>query len=156
VPANGGNGVSLGEGLAAAETQTVNSRTASLPTVDDDIPFGEPVGVPDESEPPTSPPAAGGSGSPLKPTPGQKKKIGVFISELRDQARVVTTEQLWANIAKVRGRDVDFMILGLGGRDEDETLHFGPLLADLDRAEASRLIDWFERVAAAEREKASA
>jgi hypothetical protein len=153
IAGNGGSGLSLEEGLTAAETQTVarSARSAApIPTIGDDIQFGD-VPVPVD-EPGASPPSASAdiptASQALKPTTGQKKKIGVLLSSLRDERHVVSTEQLWANLATARGRDVDMMILGLDGRDEEGVLHFGPLLSSLDRVEANRLIDWFERVEA--------
>lgn len=155
--ANGANGPSLSEGLAAASEQQVASRTAPIPMADAEIPFGEPLEVPDEPEVPSplaAPTAANQSASgSLKPTPGQRKKIGVHLKRLRDEQGRITTKQLWANLARARERDVDLMILGLDGEDDAGVLHFGPLLADLDRAEAARLIDWFERIEASPRDE---
>jgi hypothetical protein len=144
-------GTSLEEGLQAAETQQL-TRKPRVSLVEDDEILDDESGAsvpgsdgaadqPTDASPADAP-------APLKPTPGQKKKIGVHIAQLRDGRGLVTTEQLWANLAKARERDVEFLILGLNGRDEEGVLHFGPLLESLTREEASRLIDWFEKVEA--------
>jgi len=100
---------------------------------------------------PPSPTDAGAApelqaGAAHKPTPGQRKKLGVLISSLRDKAGAITTENLWAALANARSVDVETMIELLDGRDDKGVLHFGPLLADLNRAEASNLIDRLERL----------
>lgn len=164
----GGAGVSLEAGLAAAETQTSvrTARSAApLPATDDDIAFGtEPVPVPDESGATPSPSAAvqgsAASGAPepssdvgntysnstsgKAATKAQKDKMNVLVGQLR-QAGYVTTEQLWANLAKARGAEVEVMVELLNGRDADG-LHWAPLREDLTRGESNRLIDWLQRV----------
>lgn len=138
------NGVSLEEGLREAETQTLRKPPRVELIEDDEILDDESGALPSPSA--VSPDAAVDAPESPKPTTRQRNQIGAFISALRDERPVVTTEQLWANIAKARERDVEFLILGLGGRDDAGVLHFGPLLASLTRVEASRLIDWFKRV----------
>lgn len=64
------NGTSLAEGLAVAETQTLNKKPrVELPEDDiDDTPFGEPLPAADPASPATSsPPSAGGAGSDPEP-----------------------------------------------------------------------------------------
>jgi len=102
----------------------------------------------------------------LKPTKRQTQKLGVLVGTLRDSAEAITTEQLWSALAKARGVDVQVMIELLGGMVEvkpvlsagddgdisnlgpTHRLSFGPLLDDLNRAEASDLIDRLERLEA--------
>lgn len=113
-----------------------------------DIPFGDdPPSVPDDGPgAPVSPTTAPQGSSELKPTPGQRKKLGILVKTLRDERGAITTENLWAALANARTVDVETMISLLEGRDEDGVLHFGPLLADLTRAEASNLIDRLTRL----------
>lgn len=140
------NGVTLEAGLLAAETQTASSRSAPIPQTDDDIPFGEPVAVPVEPEPPSASPPGGGSGD-LKPTKNQLKKLDVLVGELRDRRQKITTENLYAALAKARNVDVDVMIdLCPGAYTPDGVLHWAPLRSSLVRAEASSLIDRLERL----------
>jgi hypothetical protein len=97
--------------------------------------------------PPASDDAApAGATTSLKPTPGQRKKLGVLVGTLRNGANAITTENLWAALANSRKVDVETMIDLLGGRDDEGVLHWGPLLADLTRVEASDLIDRLDKL----------
>jgi len=112
-------------------------------------PVGEPAPVDTEASDP--PPASvdvapADASAPIKPTPGQRKKLGVLIGNLRNGAGAITTENLWAALANSRNVDVETMIELLKGRDEEGVLHWGPLLADLTRVEASDLIDRLDRL----------
>jgi hypothetical protein len=155
---NGGNGVSLSEGLTAAETQTVarGARSAAPIPAQDDLDFGGAPLPPDESGAPgptSGSDAAAGqpdslpTGAPVKPTKRQTQKLGVLVGRLRE-AEAITTEHLWSAVANSRNVEVDVMIELLHGRDDEGVLHFGPLLADLNRVEASNLIDRLERLEA--------
>jgi hypothetical protein len=79
-------------------------------------------------------------------TKAQMSKLGVLVGRLRDQEDKITTDQLWAAVAKMRQFPVDEMVELLSGKDDAGNLHFGPLLADLRRDEASQLIDRLERL----------
>ena len=153
VAGNGGS-VSLAEGIAEAETQTLARKPRVELPEDDDI-------LDDESGAPSSPPAAtadtvaaveAAPRPPKPPTPragteadaltaAQKKFLGYLVRLLRDEAKAISTENLWAAMARSRNVDVETMVPLLGGQDADGVLHFGPLLASMTRAEASELID---------------
>lgn len=140
-------GVTVEEGLAIAEqSATPRSRNgreaAPIPDVDD-IPFGdEPVPVPDESPPATGSKARAGAAV----TEAQKKKLNVLVGRLRDAGHV-TTEQLYAALAKARSIDLETMV-GLldGARDNEGRLHWSPLRDSLSKVEASDLIERLERL----------
>jgi hypothetical protein len=137
-------GVSVKDGLEIVESQQVTrtSRSAApIPAAEDDLGFGGPVGVPDDAAP-APPPAA----EPKPLTKPQATKLGVLVGRLRDDQNAITTEQLWAAVAKMRQFPVDEMVELLGGRDAEGVLHFGPLLADLRRDEGSQLIDRLEKL----------
>ncbi len=97
-------------------------------------------------------PAAGANFPPNVPpemTKAQLGKLGVLVPKLRDDG-VITTERLWAFVAKLRHIDLEPMIELLEGRDEDGVLRWGRLLPNkddpgrtgiLNRDEASKLID---------------
>jgi hypothetical protein len=116
---------------------------------DPSSPVGEPApDVPEASDPPpaSDDAAPAGASASLKPTPGQRKKLGVLVGTLRNGANAITTENLWAALANSRKVDVETMIELLGGRDDEGALHWGPLLADLTRVEASDLIDRLDKL----------
>lgn len=138
-------GVTVEEGLAGAEAsgkpRSSNGREAApIPVAD--VPFGDddpvPVPVPNDD----------GSTSTTvtvsKPTQAQLKKLNVLVGKLRD-AGSITTEHLWAALAKERNVPVDTMIELLAGRDA-EGLHWSPLRDSLTKAEASGLIDRLEKL----------
>ena len=79
-------------------------------------------------------------------TAAQAKKLNVVVGKLRDSNRI-TTEQLYAAMARVRGIDADSMIDLLdGARDSGGVVHWSPLRDSLTRVEASELIDRLEKV----------
>lgn len=162
-------GVSVAEGLAIAASQTVTrtARSAAPIPPADDVEFGGPVSVPDDTPPATSAAEPAFTGSPNggeearqspesaaetpaasheKPaTKAQHGKANLLVGQLRDQGRI-TTEQLWAACAKLRQIDVDTMIEVLDGRDGGGVLHWSPLRDSLTRGEASNLIDRLEKL----------
>jgi hypothetical protein len=80
----------------------------------------------------------------------------VLVRELRDDRSLITTEQLYAGVARNRGVDVTVMIdLLPDAYDTSGVLHFGPLLATLTRPEAAKLIDQLEAFAAQHPEAAA-
>ena len=82
-------------------------------------------------------------------TEPQKRKLNVLIGQLRNEGQHITTEQLWAAIATMRGvpsGDIDDFIEGLRGRHEDGVLHWAPLRDSLNRQEAIDLIDRLEKL----------
>lgn len=150
IPDNPFNGATLEDGLQAAETQVLTKKPrVELPL--DDV---------DESEPVVSPPPA----QDLKPTKNQLKKLDVLVGELRNRREAITTENLYAALAKSRGVDVELMIELVGGRYVDAEilpasgvevtgfnnarLHWSNLRDSLTRVEASDLIDRLERLEA--------
>jgi hypothetical protein len=169
-----GNGASLADGLREAETQTL-AKPPRVPLAEDDEILDEPgaepspraalaaqgAGGPGTEPAPSAPVESGASSLPAasvdadtggapashKPTPGQRKKLGILVKTLRDEQSAISTENLWAALANARNVDVEAMIALLEGRDAEGVLHFGPLLADLSRGEASNLIDRLERLA---------
>lgn len=138
-------GVTVEEGLAGAEAsarpRSSNGREAA-PIPDADIPFGDdkpiPVPVPNEDGSTTT--------TVVKLTQAQAKKLNVLVGKLRD-AGSITTDHLWAALARERNVDVDTMIELLSGRDQ-EGLHWSPLRDSLTKAEASALIDRLETLGA--------
>jgi hypothetical protein len=154
IAGNGGNGVSLEEGLTAAESQTVarGARSAAPIPAQDDLDFdGAPIPVEDTGASPPSPAAdpsaapSGGAPAFPKPTKRQLDKLNVLVGRLRE-AGAITTEHLWSALAKARNVDVDVMIELLSGRDEEGALHWSPLRDSLTRPEASDLIDRLEKL----------
>lgn len=137
-------GVTAEEGLALAEQsgtpKTRNGREAApIPDVDD-VPFGDgPVPVPDEA--PAQATSQAAADDPEKRTGPQTKKLNVLVGKLRD-GKAITTEQLYAAVAKSRSIDAETMVSLLdGARDDQGALHWGPLRDSLSKAEASDLIE---------------
>lgn len=147
-----GTGISLADGLTAAETQTL-ARKPRVELPEDDV-------LDDESGASASPPepsAAAGAGSvpkdapalprDQKPTKRMLTKLDVLVGTLRDTLQAITTEQLYSALAKERNVDVTVMVDVLDGAyDEQGVLHWGPLRDSLTRGEASDLIDRLERL----------
>lgn len=153
LPAAAQTGVSVQEGLEAAarqaEPKTRSARSAEpigpagdftvaapVPVPADDggvsaIPFGDETGAPTAGR---VPPA----------TQAQLKKLNVLVGKLRD-ANHITTDHLWAALAKDRNLNVDTMIELLDGKDENG-LHWVPLRESLTKTEASGLIDRLEKL----------
>jgi hypothetical protein len=127
------------KGSGAAANGSRSAVAAGEPAPDD-------TGAPTPSSPSGVPATEPQNSSDQKPTPGQRKKLGVLVVTLRDKAGVITTENLWVALANARKVEVDVMIELLAGRDDAGELHFGPLLADLTRVEASDLIERLERL----------
>ncbi len=75
-----------------------------------------------------------------KPTVSQLKKLDRTVGQLRDAGHV-STQQLYAALAKERSMDADTMIDLVGGRDDEGVLHWAALRDSLTRAEANSLID---------------
>lgn len=133
--------------LWAKEDLHAQNGNGPAPAQTDDIPFGDSTPSIPEDDPGALSPKAPQSSSDLKPTAGQRKKLGILVKTLRDERGVITTENLWAALANSRNVDVTVMIdLYEGSYDEHGVLHFGPLLASLTRGEASNLIDRLERL----------
>lgn len=126
---NGGSGVSLEDGLTAAETQTTprSSRSAAPIPEADDLTFdNEPVPVEDAE--------------PQKPlTLAQcKTKMNALVGQLRDGGKIETVH-LYAAIAKTRGIEVDKLIANVKGQDEEGVIHWAPLRDALVLEEARDL-----------------
>lgn len=133
------SGVSLADGLQAAETQTVTRtpRSAAPIPAATDLEFtGAPLPEPDA--PIAEQPESSTAGKPL--TKAQATKLNVLVGKLRDQREALKTDHLWAALANMRNFDVEHMIDQLDGRDDDG-LHWSPLRDSLTRAEASALIE---------------
>jgi hypothetical protein len=137
---NGGNGVSLEEGLVAAETQTATrtSRSAAPIPEHDDILFGEEP-VPVEEEAPVEKPLT---------LAQAKTKMNALVGQLRDGGSI-TTENLYVALAKERNVDVDTMIALATKKAKEEgtqppkddagDLHWAPLRDSLTLEEARAL-----------------
>lgn len=136
-----GGGSSLAEGLETAETQTL-TRTPRVELPDDDVLDDEP-GAPSAPPPDATPSASGSPAAPQQnPTKRQLDKLNVLVGTLRDKSGVISTENLYAALAKSRNVDVDVMIDVLDGAyGTDGRLHWSPLRDSLVRSEASDLID---------------
>lgn len=118
-----GNGVTVSEGLAAAERRaepaTRTARSAAPIGPEESFLSDDPVPVPTED----------GDGTPAI-SAAQKKKLNVLVGKLREDG-YLTTEHLW----KGMGLDPEL------GRGEDGELHWSPLRESLSRSEASALIE---------------
>ena len=145
-----GNGASLADGLAAAETQTLKKPPrVALP--DDDVEDEDPgASVPpvraDDTPAPQEPSDVGNTMAAStrdKPrTKAQATKLDVLVGTLRDTLSVITTEDLYKALAKTRNIAVDLMIDVLSqAYSPDGVLHWAPLRDSLTRAEASDLIE---------------
>ena len=140
-----GDGISLEQGLAAAEGQQPvrTARSAApIPSPDDGIPFGEaPVPVPDEPGAPFSPHAADEAASPKAPQAETLEDhlhaLNALVGQLRE-AGEITTRQLWVRMARMRNLKVDEMIELLEGEQEGK-LHWSPLRESLSFEEAAEL-----------------
>lgn len=77
-------------------------------------------------------------------TQAQLKKLNVLVGRLRDAGHLQTIH-VWSAVAQMRALDTEMMIGLLGGRDEDDVLHWSPLRDTLTKDEASSLIDRLER-----------
>lgn len=147
-------GVTVEAGLeaAAAKSTARTSRSAAPIPVVDDIPFGdEPVPVPDE----TGVVRDNGDGSTTqtvgagpKATAAQLRKLNVLVGKLREAGHV-TTEQMYAAVARMRNLDHDELVAATpDARYADGGLHWGPLRDTLTKEEAMSLIDRLERLQA--------
>lgn len=128
-----GGGTSLAEGLEIAETQTLTRRrkgTVPVPTIPLD----------DDDEVPVIPPAESDTR-----TAAQTKKLNVLVGKLRDNCHI-TTEQLYAAVAKARNLDGEIMVGLVNGRDAEGVLHWSPLRDSLTKTEATSLIDRLGRL----------
>lgn len=128
-------GVGVEQGLALAQTtRTTKGGRAAAPIADgeDDFDTAPAVSV----------------DQPLRDflSAAQTKKLNVLIGKLRPDT--ISTDQLWAAIARERQVPVDQMIELLAGRDDtDGVLHWSPLRDSLSKTEASALIDRLEKKA---------
>lgn len=134
-----GDGVSAREALDATARQAAPAATSSRSAAPigpaGDFMGDGPVPVPDDNPAAAAAAPAGG-----KPTQAQIKKLNVLVGKLRDAGQI-TTDHLWAAMAKERSVDVDTMIELLEGRDTAGVLHWAPLRDSLTKAEATGLID---------------
>lgn len=141
-----GDGVSAREALDATARQAAPAATSSRSAAPigpaGDFMGDGPVPVPDDNPAAAAAAPAGG-----KPTQAQIKKLNVLVGKLRDAGQI-TTDHLWAALAKERSMPVDQMVELLAGRDTDGTLHWSPLRDSLSKVEASGLIDRLEKVPA--------
>lgn len=133
-----GNGTSLAEGLAEAERVSLPGRSAPIPVSDVDV---EPAPVPVEEESGASTTAGSESGSPSDDSPDAPANIETvskLVGSLR-RRKLITTENVWVAVAKLRGVEVDVMIELLKGRDKDGELHWPALRDDLQEGEIADL-----------------
>lgn len=163
LPAGGETGVTVQDGLDAAARQAAPkaqtsrsaapigavadfSQDAPVPVPDDD--GATPIAAPGLSASSTESEASpegndGGAGAAKTPTGDrtapQAKKLNVLVGKLRDAGHI-TTEQLYASLARSRSIDADVMTELVGGKDA-EGLHWGPLRDSLTKDEASDLIE---------------
>lgn len=139
-----GNGVTVQEALDATARQTAPERTArSAAPIGPagDFTTDAPVPVPDEPGEATAPAAPPPKGD---HTQAQAKKLNVLVGQLRDTGKI-TTEQLYAALAKSRNIDGDLMVDLVHGRDTDG-LHWAPLRDSLSKVEASDLIERLQKL----------
>lgn len=143
-------GVSLSEGLAAANGQTepapqtgrsaapIGAAADFLPVDDGPIPIDGDLAV--------DAPKAETKRSP-KITADQKKKLNVLVGTLREAGRL-HTEHLYMAVAKLRGEDPESFTEA--GKDEKGELHWAALRDGLSKEESSNLIDRLEKLETAE------
>jgi hypothetical protein len=151
VPTRAGNGASLAEGLATAETQTL-TKPPRVPLPEDDVEDDEPgapvsplpssedgVGAPD-----TTGNTIAASTRDKPATKPQRDKLNVLVGQLRARD-LITTSNLWKALASARNIDVDVLIaIYPDAYTPDGVLHWSPLRDSLTRAEAHDLIDRLE------------
>ena len=148
-------GVSVRAGLEAAarqaEPKATTARSAAPIGPEADFTQPDPVPVPDEDgtlpEPPAAPaPAPAATEDGEKRTGPQTRKLNVLVGKLRDAGHI-TTEQLYAAMARARQVDAETMVeLLAGARDDQGQLHWSPLRDSLTKAEASDLIERLGRL----------
>jgi hypothetical protein len=141
LPSPGGVTVAQGLEIAEQDDRARSGRKAPIPAADDDIPFGD-APVPVEAEPAEV--VAVTETTDPKATDAQKKKLNVLVGKLRPDH--ITTEQLYAALARSRNIGADDMAVVLEGRDGDGELHWGPLRDSLSKAEATDLIERLGRL----------
>jgi len=100
----------------------------SAPALSDAAPSGDSDREPDAA---VTAPAAGAETPSI--TAAQAKKLNVLIGKLRDDQKLISTEQLYGKCRRE------------GTVGEDGLLHFGPLRDSLSKDEASVLIDSLEK-----------
>jgi len=76
------------------------------------------------------------------------RKLNVLVGQLRDQAGLISTANLWDAVAKMRGYGGEELVLELGGYDDEHQLHWSPLRDALTRPEAVQLIGRLEALQA--------
>jgi hypothetical protein len=144
-------GVSLSEGLAAANGQTeqraqTGRSAAPVGALADFLsPDDAPIPIDDETVA-VDAPKNETKRSP-KITADQKKKLNVLVGTLREAGRL-HTDHLYMAVAKLRNVSGDISELGISP-GEDMQLHWAPLRDTLTKDEASNLIDRLERLEAA-------
>ena len=142
IPERSDNGTTIADGITEAETQTLTRKPRVELPEDDEILNDEPAASGNTISTSTR-------DKPL--TKPQATKLNVLVGTLRDGG-AITTEQLWAAVAKERGVEAAEMIELLHGMSGDD-LHWSPLRSSLTRAEATGLI---ERLQALEEKVAAA
>lgn len=136
-------GVTVAEALEltagpAAPRPTTSRSAAPIPEIAD-VPFGDdPVPVQDDTAP-------GAATETPKATQAQTRKLNVLVGKLRDNNKI-TTDQLWAAMAKARNVPADTMMELLDGRDEQGESHWSPLRDSLTKVEASDLIEHLSKL----------
>lgn len=111
--------------------EDLQSQNGDAPApVDKDIPFGE--------EPPAR--------REPRRTEAQAKKLNVLVGNLRPAH--ITTENLYAAVAKSRDLGVLLMAEEIRGQDIEGALHWAPLRDSLTKTEAHDLIERLERLEA--------
>lgn len=146
-------GVSVRDGLEAAarqaEPKATTARSAAPIGPEADFTQPEPVPVPEDDGTLPNPPAAAAAAATEdgeKRTGPQARKLNVLVGKLRDAGHI-TTEQLYAALARAREVDAETMVAVLdGARDDQGKLHWGPLRDSLTKAEASDLIERLGRL----------
>lgn len=149
LPATTG-GVTVRDGLDAAarqaEPRATTARSAAPIGPAADFTQPDPVPVPDGDDPAPAPAADPPAATGEKRTAAQTKKLNVLVGKLRDAGKI-TTEQLYAALARSRNIDGELMVEVIdGARDQDGALHWGPLRDSLTKAEASDLIERLSRL----------
>jgi hypothetical protein len=117
LPPGNGEGTSLRDGLRIAETQEPKRTARSTPPIpEDDIPFGEEDAPAEAGEPPS--PGSETADSETAPQSlsdeEHKQKLNALVGQLR-RSGAITTEQLYAAIAKSRGIDAAELPTGASG-----------------------------------------
>jgi hypothetical protein len=132
IEARPGNGTSLAEGLATAETQQLRKKPrVELPDDDPDDDTGA-------SATPQAPPLGATAGDAPATHEENIAALNALVTSLSESG-TVTKRQVWVAVARMRSKPVDDMIDLYDGKGDDGEVHWSPLRQILRPEEAVEL-----------------